>query len=63
MFILPHIPTVVTMEGGVAVCAVINLFLVSVLFSLVMVKSNSVLAAGGLHVGWNFELWILYLKK
>lgn len=60
MFILPHIPTIVTMEGGLAVCAVINLFLVSVLFSLVMVKSNSVLAAGGMHVGWNFVLNVVF---
>lgn len=60
MFILPHMPTVVTMEGGLAICAVINLFLVSVLFSLVMVKSNSVLAAGGLHVGWNFALNVVF---
>lgn len=45
LFIIPHISSIRQMEGILAVIAMINLVLVSLLFSLAMIKGNSVASA------------------
>ncbi|HKM34087.1 MAG TPA: type II CAAX endopeptidase family protein [Lachnospiraceae bacterium] len=59
-FIAPHILSIVEMDGFLAVTAVINLCLVSCLFSLIMSCEGSVLSACGLHIGWNFMLGVIF---
>lgn len=59
-FILPHLSGLGQMKGGLMVTALINLSLVSVLFSLSMLKDNTIASACGLHVGWNFILSTVY---
>jgi membrane protease YdiL (CAAX protease family) len=55
-FIFPHISSILDRNGISILIAFINLFLVSTLFSLAMLKENSIGAACGIHIGWNFFL-------
>jgi len=55
-FIYPHISSIQRMNGVSILVALINLLLVSILFSLAMIKENSIGAACGIHIGWNFFL-------
>lgn len=58
-FMAPHVLTIMEMDGFLAIIALINLCLVSVLFTLVMRSGGSVLSACGLHIGWNFMLGVI----
>lgn len=58
-FSLPHLLSVMEMEGIIAVVSLVNLLLVSILFSLAMIKDNSLASVAGLHVGWNFCLSLI----
>ena len=58
-FVIPHLSSIAEMEGFLAITAVINVCLVSCLFSLVMSYEGSVLSACGLHIGWNFMLGVI----
>lgn len=55
-FALPHLTSMMEMPALQLLISIVNLLLVSVLFSLVMLKDSSVLSACGLHAGWNFML-------
>lgn len=56
VFMIPHLGSIITMDGGLAAIAVANVILVSILFSLVMIKDHNLLSACGLHIGWNYML-------
>lgn len=56
VFMAPHLPTVFQIGGFIAIIAIINLLLVSVLFSLSYLYEKSVGIACGIHFGWNFCL-------
>lgn len=59
LFIAPHIMSIIQMEGSLFFIAIINLVLVSLLFSLAMIKDNSIAASCGIHIGWNFILGVV----
>lgn len=54
-FILPHVSS---FEGGIySVLGIVNLILISVIFSLLTLDFKSLWAACGLHTFWNFVLF------
>lgn len=59
MFMAPHILSIIQIKGVLVFIAIINLILVSFLFSLAMIKDNSIAAACGIHVGWNYVLGVI----
>jgi membrane protease YdiL (CAAX protease family) len=59
-FAIPHVFTILEIEGITKWVAIFNLLLVSWLFSIVMLKENSLGAACGVHFGWNFCLGTIY---
>ena len=56
-FALPHLPSVLEAEGAFAVIGVVNLYLVSVVFSLLFLLRGNIYIVGGLHCMWNFVLY------
>lgn len=60
LFIMPHISSIIDMPIAIQVCAIINLCLISLLFSLLVIREDTIAAACGLHVGWNYALGVLY---
>lgn len=59
MFTLPHVLSIIEMKGITVAISLLNLLLVSILFSLAMIKDNSLASAAGIHVGWNYFLSII----
>ena len=59
VFAIPHLSSLNEINKVSFFIAIINLILVSFLFSLAMIKDNSIGAACGIHVGWNFFLSIV----
>ena len=60
MFIIPHIDNMSGAAPEIYVIAVINLILISLLFSLVTYRSGSIWAACALHSVWNYILNIIF---
>ena len=56
-FAMPHFTSMDEMEGLYKVLGIINLYLVSVLFSLLTIYRSNIWAACGLHGVWNFLLY------
>ena len=59
-FILPHASGLMEMTALQMIVSLVNLALVSLVFSFVMIKTGSVLPVCGLHAGWNFALGIVF---
>lgn len=59
-FAAPHVFTILEIKGITKWIAIFNLLLVSWLFSVVMIKENSLGAACGVHLGWNFCLGTIF---
>ena len=57
VFAYPHFSTLFEAEGKTAVIGVVNLYLVSIVFSLLMVCRKNIWIACGLHSIWNFILY------
>lgn len=57
LFIIPHIGNMDFSAPANAVTAVINLILISVIFSLLTIRFKSIWAACGLHSIWNYILY------
>ena len=57
MFIIPHCSSLFESEKIYGLIGVINLVLISVIFSLFTVRFKSIWAACGLHSFWNFILY------
>lgn len=55
-FLIPHLSTIIEFEFVTAVISIMNIFLVSILFSLAMIRWNSIWVSIGIHTGWNFIL-------
>ena len=56
-FALPHFPTLFEAEFKFAVVGVLNLYLVSAVFSMLYINRNNIYVVGGLHCVWNFMLY------
>lgn len=57
LFIIPHLSGMTEASAGIIIFAVINLILISLIFSLITLRFNSIWAACGLHSVWNFILY------
>lgn len=57
LFTVPHISNMDFSAPAIAVTAVINLILISVMFSLLTVRFRSIWAACGMHSIWNYILY------
>ncbi len=55
-FALPHLPTVLEADPQFALIGVINLYLVSTVFSLLFILRSNIYIVCGLHSVWNFVL-------
>ena len=53
-FLIPSIAPLIGLSIPVMIMAVYNLFLVSIMYSMIMVKFNSMWVSAGIHVGWNY---------
>ncbi len=60
MFMLPHVKNFSEMPVILRWIAIINLVLVSLLFSFAVIKDASLSSACGIHVGWNFALGFIF---
>ena len=56
-FALPHLPSVLGADAGFAVVGVLNLYLVSAVFSLLFIIRSNIYIVCGLHSVWNFVLY------
>ena len=56
-FALPHFPTLFEAEFKFAVIGVVNLYLVSAVFSMLYINCKNIYVVGGLHCVWNFMLY------
>ncbi len=59
-FMAPHLSSMLEMSGWTMVVGIVNLLLVSCLFSVIMIKEESLGAPCGMHFGWNFCLGIVF---
>lgn len=57
VFALPHLSTILESNGWFVVIGVANLYMVSVVFSLLYVLRSNIYIVGGLHCLWNFVLY------
>lgn len=57
MFILPHLPSLLEGDAIYTVFGIINLFLISTIFSLLTIAFRNIWAACGLHSFWNAVLY------
>ncbi len=55
-FALPHLPTVLEADPQFALVGVINLYLVSAVFSLLFILRSNIYIVCGLHSVWNYVL-------
>lgn len=55
-FALPHLPSILEEDARFAVIALINLYLISAVFSLLYVLRRNIYIVSGLHCLWNFVL-------
>ncbi len=55
-FALPHMSSLLELDGLLRLVSVINLLLVSILFSVAMLHEKSIGIACGIHIGWNYCL-------
>ncbi|MBQ9491072.1 MAG: CPBP family intramembrane metalloprotease [Lachnospiraceae bacterium] len=55
-FAFPHLPSIMEMESKYIVVAILNLYLVAILFSLLVLRRGNLWIACGLHFAWNYVL-------
>lgn len=55
-FALPHLSSILSADAGFAIIGVINLYLVSIIFSLLFMLRTNIYIVAGLHCVWNFIL-------
>lgn len=56
-FALPHLLTLLEADTLYAVVGIVNLYLVSIIFSLLMLCGSNIWVSCGLHTVWNFLLY------
>jgi len=57
LFIVPHISSMDLSSPAITAIAIVNLVLISVVFSLLTLRFRSIWAACGLHTTWNYILY------
>ena len=57
LFIIPHLSSMEGVSAGIVIFAIIDLILISLIFSFLTLRFKSIWAACGLHSVWNFILF------
>ena len=57
LFVAPHLPSMLSDRSPIVFWALINTTLVSLIFSFLTIRFNSIWAACGMHTVWNFILY------
>ncbi len=58
-FIFPHLPSLIGSDFIYAAVGIINLYLISVIFSMLVLMRSNIWIACGLHSIWNFMLYVI----
>ena len=62
-FVVPHLPSLIEADFAYAVVGIANLYLISIVFSMLVLWRANIWIVCGLHSVWNFVLyWILGLS-
>lgn len=62
-FVVPHLPSLIEADFVYAVVGIVNLYLISIVFSILVLWRANIWIACGLHSVWNFVLyWIFGLS-
>lgn len=62
-FVVPHLPSLIEADFAYAVVGIVNLYLISIVFSMLVLWRANIWIVCGLHSVWNFVLyWILGLS-
>ena len=59
LFTIPHLGNMTGADPVIAVIAIINLVLISLIFSFLTLRFKSIWAACGLHAVWNYILYVV----
>lgn len=59
VFVFPHLSTLMEADFVYAVVGIINLYLISVVFSILVLRRSNIWIACGLHSAWNFILYVI----
>ena len=60
LFALPHLSKLFGSDAKFGVIGFINTMLVSILFSLIMIKEKNIWLVSAVHTSWNFILGVFY---
>lgn len=58
-FVSPHLSSLIEADLVYAVVGIINLYLVSITFSILVLRRSNIWIACGLHSAWNFILYVI----
>lgn len=58
-FVFPHLPSLLEADFVYAVVGIINLYLISIIFSMLVLRQSGIWIACGLHSAWNFILYVI----
>lgn len=58
-FVIPHLSSLFEMEFGYAFVGIINLYLISFIFSNIVLWRSNIWIVCGLHSAWNFILYVI----
>ena len=58
-FVFPHLSSLIEADFVYAVIGIINLYLVSIIFSILVLWRSNIWIACGLHSAWNFILYVI----
>ena len=59
VFVFPHLSTLMEADFLYAVVGIINLYLISFIFSILVLRRSNIWIACGLHSAWNFILYVI----
>ena len=59
VFVFPHLSNLLEAEFVYTAVGIINLYLISIIFSIFVLRRTNIWAACGLHSAWNFVLYVI----
>ncbi|SEP91599.1 CAAX protease self-immunity [Lachnospiraceae bacterium RM5] len=60
LFIIPHLFNIEKVSGGIIFFTIVNLFLISIVFSLLTIYFKNIWVVCGFHTVWNFILYNIF---
>lgn len=58
-FVLPHLMSLLEVDFAYAIVRIMNLYLISIVFSILGLRRSGLWIACGLHSAWNFILYVI----